>query len=117
MFVKICYGPLQYLTILDIEMVAFTSHLQSKYFYNQDKIQLFIEDPEGKIIPSNVHHVYVDKEYIKSNNGCSSKGETDDEVYLNVMTVRKNNGDVIDFAFTGTAYLCNELGRTVDTFR
>lgn len=115
MFVKICYGPLQYLTILDVKAVDFTSHLQSKYFYKD--ATCFVETPLGGPCRSEVPYLCTDAEYIKDNIGCSSKGNTDGEVYLNYIRICRNNDEKVDIAFTGTAYLCNDTGRTVDTFR
>ncbi len=114
MFVKICYGPLRYLTVLDVKAVDFTSHLQSEYFCNNSV--LFVETL-GKPCRCEIPYLYTDKEFIKDNIGCSSKGDTDDEVYLNVIRIRRNNDEEMQIAFTGTAYLCNDTGRTVDTFR
>ena len=45
------------------------------------------------------------------------KRTTDNEWYLNTLNITRNNGETLHLAFTGTAYLCNETGRTVDTFR
>lgn len=115
MFVKICYGPLRYLTVLDVKAVDFTSHLQSEYFYSNN--DLFVETPLGKPCRCEIPYLYTDKEFIKDNIGCSSKGNTDGEVYLNVIRICRNNDEEMRIAFTGTAYLCNDTGRTVDTFR
>lgn len=116
MFVKICYGPLQYLTVLDVKAVDFTSHLQSKLYFVKDSPVCFVEDTVD--YKSDIDfNIYVNDEYLKNNTGCSSKGSTDDEWYLNTLAITRNNGEVVYLAFTGTAYLCNETGRTVDTFR
>ena len=117
MFVKICYGPLQYLTVLDVKTVDFTSHLQSNHFFNKEKVQCFIETVSSENTPSDIYSLYIDKDYISLNIGCSFKGNTDAEIYLNTMNICRNDGEVINIAYTGTAYLCNEMGRTVDTFR
>lgn len=117
MFVKICYGPLQYLTVLDVKTVNFTSHLQSNYVFNHKDELCFVENSAGKLVPTDVPTIIVNPDFIKDSIGCSPKGNSDDEVYVNVMSIHRNNDEVLDFVYTGTAYLCNELGRTVDTFR
>lgn len=116
MFVKICYGPLQYLTVLDVKTVDFTSHLQNKVYFVKDSPVCFVEADVD--YASDVDFcIYTNDEYLKNNTGCSSKGPTDNEWYLNTLNITRNDGETLHLAFTGTAYLCNETGRTVDTFR
>lgn len=118
MFIKVCYGPLQTLTILDVKTVNFISNLQSDFYFVLKDEGAFIKYDENTAcaLPQNTS-VYTNPEYLKYNKGCSSVGNTDDEVYLNTLYITRNDGEKLTIAHTGTAYLCNEQGKTVDTFR
>lgn len=113
MFIKICYGPLHSVTFLDVSAVDFVSHLQSKVYYNKESITCH-HDSDGRAIDFTP---CIHEEYLKDNVGCSSKGATDSEFYLNTLDITRKDGSLISVAYTGTAYLCNDQGKTVDTFR
>lgn len=113
MFIKICYGPLHSCTFLDVNAVDFVSHLQSKVYYNKESATCY-HDSDDRVIDFTP---CVHGEYLTDNVGCSSKGSTDSEFYLNTLDITHRDGSIISVAYTGTAYLCNEQGKTVDTFR
>lgn len=118
MFIKVCYGPLQTLTILDVKTVNFVSNLQNDFYFvfNDDNTLLKYNDGLISNVPTSMD-VYTNSEYLVYNKGCSSVGNTDKEVYLNILYITRNDGEKLAIAHTGTAYLCNEQGKTVDTFR
>lgn len=113
MFIKVCYGPLHSCTFLDVSTVDFVSHLQSKVYY--DKVANICHHEEypnyAEFIP------YTHSEYLSDNIGCSSKGNTDNYFYVNTLNILRKDGTSLAIAYTGTAYLCNDQGKTVDTFR
>ena len=54
---------------------------------------------------------------MKEQIGCSPVGEGDNVYCMNEVYVTTDAAEAQDIYFTGTAYLCDDTGKTVDTLR
>lgn len=106
MLLKIVYGTGNSLYITDIKSVSFIAH------HSDDAKVLDFQKDLGY----NERVVYSN-DYLMNQNGCTPAGNTDNQYYLNSVCVTTNATDTEVIFFTGTAYLCDDTGKTVDTLR
>lgn len=114
MLLKICYAPCCAQYFMNVSNVKFVSHLS---------------EFATKINPSEYtgDDLLCSEEYLKDNIGCSSVGDTDEQYYTSCVTgictvpgtSKQSVLDSMPFKlhYTGTAYLCDDSGKTIDTLR
>lgn len=106
MLLKIVYGAGNSLYITDIKSVSFVAH------HSDDAVAVDFDKDLG----CNERVVYSE-EYLRAQVGCSPIGSTDRKYYMNSVCIHTPATDPEVIFFTGTAYLCDDTGKTVDTLR
>lgn len=111
MFLKIQYGPTQSKYFTNFSEVAFTS------FLDDTAATLSLASKED--LPTNV---LVNEEFLDEEKGCCKHETRKDVWYVNkvVLTpkvIKDTYQEPIEVTYTGTAYLCNSDGKTVDILR
>lgn len=114
MLLKICYAPCCAQYFMNVSNVKFVSHLSE--FATQIKPSTYPMD-----------NLLCSDEYLKDNIGCSSVGDDDEQYYMSCVSgtcVLPNTGKTtysesmpFKHYYTGTAYLCDDSGKTIDTLR
>ena len=106
MLLKIVYGAGNSLYITDIKSVSFVAH-------HSDDAEIVDFDKE---LGCN-ERVVFSEDYLRNQVGCSPKGEDDRKYYMNSVCIYTTAAEPEVIFFTGTAYLCDDTGKTVDTLR
>lgn len=106
MLIKIVYGTGRNHYVTNVKAVSFIAH------YAEHARPINIDkrvDWNGCIAYS--------EEFLKEQVGCTPIGEGDSEYYMNEIYVTTDDAEQQDIFYTGTAYLCDDTGKTVDTLR
>ena len=110
MRIKFCFKPGGFIMLDDVKEVGFTSHTASEAVYNT--VSQSMNEKFADCL------MYIHPDYLSSENGCTPKGESDNEFWVNECFVLRNNGDDSKgYCFTGTAYLLDENNKTIDVMR
>lgn len=106
MLIKIVYGTGNNLYITNVKTVSFVAH-------HSDTAEVldFTKD-----LGFNERVVFTDV-YLRNQVGCTPAGEDDNKYYLNSICVHTTENEPETIFYTGTAYLCDDTGKTVDTLR
>ena len=106
MLIKIVYGAGNSLYITDIRTVSFVAnHSESAEVIDFSKELGCYE------------RVLFTEDYLRNQIGCSPVGEGNDKYCMNSVCVFSEGKEPETIFFTGTAYLCDDTGKTVDTLR
>lgn len=106
MILKIVYGAGSSLYINDVKTVSFTAN------HAEDAVPTDVTKPAE---PG--YRVVFTKDYLNSQIGCSPEGDGDNSYYLNQVRVTTPDSLEETIFFTGSAYLCDDKGNTVDSLR
>lgn len=106
MLLKIVYGVGQNLYYTDVKTINFIAH------HSDSATMLNIGAPA---VPGT--RVIHSEDFLKDQIGCSPAGDADNMYYLNSIFVTTKSGEEETVVFTGSAYLCDDKGNTVDTLR
>lgn len=106
MLLKIVYGVGQNLYFTDVKTISFVAH------HADAALPIDLTN----IVETGNRVVYSD-DFLKEQIGCSPVGTGDNTHYFNRIFVTTKNGEEEFVMFTGTAYLCDDKGNTVDTLR
>jgi hypothetical protein len=109
MLLKICHRPNGFLIINNVKAALFTAFHEAQAIYNDTTKDL--EDSTGKVT------CLVSPEFLAKEQGCTKQGSDDHHWWLNQVTVLCEDNTSCEYAFTGTAYLCTDEGKTVDVMR
>lgn len=106
MLLKIVYGIGQNVYLTDIKSVSFVAH------HAADATVVDLNktvEMQSRVLFSN--------SFLLDQVGCSPEGNGDSSFFLNRVTVETKDAEPETIYFTGTAYLCDDKGNTVDTLR
>ena len=106
MLLKIVYGAGQNVYLTDIKSVSFVAH------HSTDAVVIDLNnlvELQNRVLFSNT--------FLVEQIGCSPEGNSDSSFFFNSVTVETKDADPETIYFTGTAYLCDDKGNTVDTLR
>ena len=106
MLLKIVYGAGNSLYITDIKSVSFIAH------HSDDAVAVDFNKDLGCS-----ERVVYSEEYLRAQVGCSPIGNGDSKYYMNYVCIHTTAAEAETIFFTGTAYLCDDTGKTVDTLR
>ena len=90
----------------------------SKYITNAKDIHFISDSSENaKVwdlagVDETANNLFIDDEFLHAGIGASLIGNKDDKAYISEVCV-----DGTSYFYTGTAYLCDDTGKTVDTLR
>ena len=106
MLLKIVYGIGQHVYFTDVTRVRFVAHHAADAIpVDLDKVVF-----EGLV-------VYSDG-FLMDQVGCSPEGDSNKSYFLNKIVIETKESPEPELVyFTGTAYLCDDKGNTVDTLR
>lgn len=98
--------------IFDVkDEVHFESHLSNE-------CPLHIDVDTNMVLQECFSRVLYCKEFLEKQIGCSPIGNTDGEYRLNTVSFISADGLSREHvAFTGSAYLCDASGKTIDVLR
>ena len=106
MLLKIVYGTGSTHYVTNVKAISFIAH--------------YAEHTKAVDIDARVDWngcIAYSEEFLKEQIGCSPVGEGDNVYCMNEVYVTTDAAEAQDIYFTGTAYLCDDTGKTVDTLR
>lgn len=106
MLLKIVYGTGASLYITEVKSISFVAHHSEA---------APIVNFKDSVLPN--ERVVYTEDYLHDQVGCSPIGNEDNTYYMNSVCVYTNTTEPEVIYFTGTAYLCDDTGKTVDTLR
>lgn len=114
MFIKIAYKPTACAIFNDVENIYFESNSSAK-----DTVT-FMDTLDGLTDAHEdfITNIFTCPEYLLDGIGASAVGNSDKEYALNTIIFHtKGNPECKYILFTGSAYLCDDTGKTVDVLR
>lgn len=112
-FLKVQYGPVSCKYYMGFDSLSYVSHL------SDEALTITKQDDSGL-------NVLLNDEYLEEEKGCSKHDSRKNLWYVNSVTLSYPgivdgkslvSIDPIVVRYTGTAYLCNSEGKTVDILR